>query len=134
MKKISLDIAVQLFVGRNGNMIDFVDRVPATNMSNKKMIEYADGRSEVVTITNADNATEVGTPINRANLLAIQGFVAKTTTFNSDGSITETNSKGETLTTKFNSNGSITETFVGKKTIIKTTTFNSNNTITEAIS
>ena len=116
------------------NMIEFIDRVPATNMSNKKTIEYSDGRSEVVTITAADNAPEIGTPINRSNLMALQGFVAVTITFNADGSITEKNSKNETLTTIFNSNGTITERFVGTKTITKTTTFNSDGTISVAIS
>lgn len=115
-------------------MIDFIDRVPATNMSNKKTIEYADGRSEVVTITAADNASVVGTPINRTNLMAIQGFDTKTITFNSDGSITEKNSKNETLTTRFNSDGSITETFVGSKKLTKKTTFNTNGTISETVS
>ena len=85
---------------------------------------------EFIDKTNSQN----GTPINRSNLMAIQGFVAKTTTFNSDGSIVETNSKGEKLTTTFNTNGTITETFVGQKTIVKTTTFNSNGTISETIS
>lgn len=75
-----------------------------------------------------------GTPINRENLMAIQGFVANTTVFNANGSITETNSKGETLTTTFNDDGSITEIFVGKKTITKNTTFNSDGSITEVIS
>ena len=79
-------------------------------------------------------STQSGTPINRANLMAIQGFMAKSTTFNADGSITEQNSSGETLTTKFNADGSITETFVGTKTIIKTTTFNSDGSITEVLS
>lgn len=115
-------------------MIDFLDRVPAANMSNKKVIEYADGTSEVVTITAADNATTLGTPINRENLMAIQGFIAKTTVFNANGSITETNAKGETLTTVFNSNGSITETFKGSKTIVKTTSFGADGKITEVIS
>ena len=78
--------------------------------------------------------SQSGTPINRSNLMAIQGFVTKTTTFNSDGSIVETNSKGETLTTKFNTNGSITETFVGQRTIVKTTAFNNNGSISETIS
>lgn len=78
--------------------------------------------------------TQVGTPINRANLMAMQGFVANTTVFNSDGSITETNGKGETLTTTFNSDGSITETFVGSKEITKTTSFGSDGKITEVIS
>lgn len=74
-----------------------------------------------------------GTPINRANLMAIQGFVAKSTVFNADGSITETNSNGETLTIVFNVDGSITETFRGAYTLVKTTTFNSDGTISEVI-
>lgn len=115
-------------------MIEFVDRVPAANMSNKKTIEYSDGRSEVVTITAADNATTLGTPINRANLMAIQGFAAKTIVFNNDGTITETNANGEKLTTTFNTNGTITEKFVGNKTLTKTTTFDSNGTIRETLS
>jgi hypothetical protein len=78
--------------------------------------------------------TQAGTTINRANMMAMQGFIAKTTTFNADGSITETNSKGETLTTTFNADGTITEKFVGTKTITKKTTFNANGTISETIS
>lgn len=80
--------------------------------------------------TNGQN----GTPINRENLMAVQGFVANTTVFNTDGSITETNSKGETLTTVFNDDGTITQKFVGKKTITKTTIFNTNGGISEVIS
>ena len=75
-----------------------------------------------------------GTDINRENLMAIQGFIGSKTVFNSDGSITETNSKNETLTTKFNADGSITETFVGDKTITKTTLFNNDGSISEVIS
>lgn len=75
-----------------------------------------------------------GTPLNRENMMALQGFQAKTTVFNSDGSITETNSKGDILTTTFNADGSITETFVGEKTITKTTTFNADGSISEVIS
>ena len=75
-----------------------------------------------------------GTRINRATLMAMQGFVAKTTVFNADGSITETNGSGQTLTTKFNSDGSITETFVGQQTLVKTTTFNADGSIKEVIS
>ena len=58
---------------------------------------------------------KAGTKINRKHLMAIQGFDAKTTVFNADGSITETNGDGQKLTTKFNANGTITETFVGEK-------------------
>lgn len=87
------------------------------------MIEFVDKTTE-----------KSGTPINRANLMAIQGFVAKTTVFNTDGSIVETNGKGETLTTKFNTDGSIVETFVGEYTIVKTTTINNDGSITEVLS
>lgn len=86
------------------------------------MIDFIDKTSE-----------QNGTPINRENLMAIQGFQAKTTTFNADGSITETNSDGHTLTTTFNADGSITETFVGEKTITKTTSFESDGNITEVV-
>lgn len=79
-------------------------------------------------------AQKSGTKINRKNLLAIQGFIAKEIKFQPNGSILETNSDGETLTTKFNNDGSITETFVGEKTITKTTIFNSDGKITEVIS
>lgn len=78
-----------------------------------------------------------GTPLNRANLMAMQGFMAQTTRFIESGgkivSIVETNSNGEIKTTTFNDDGSITEVFEGEKTITKTTTF-SENTIIEVIS
>lgn len=81
-----------------------------------------------------DKTTEQnGTPINRENMMAIQGFVAKNTVFYANGNITETNGKGEVLTTVFNDDGSITETFVGEKTITKTITFNADGSITEVI-
>lgn len=79
-------------------------------------------------------AEQSGTPINREAMMAIQGFQAKNTVFNNDGSIMETNEDGHTLTTVFNEDGSITETFVGEKTITKTTTFNSDGSISEVIS
>ena len=111
-------------------MIDFIDRVS----SGKKLIKYENGTTETVTIENAEDATVDGTPINRENLMAIQGFIANNIVFNADGSITETNGKGEELTIVFNDDGSITESFVGEKTITKTTTFNSDGSITEVIS
>lgn len=87
------------------------------------MIEFIDKTTE-----------QAGTPINRENMMAIQGFIAKETVFNEDGSITETNSEGHTKTTVFYEDGSITETFTGKKTITKTTTFNEDGSISEVIS
>lgn len=82
-----------------------------------------------------DKTTESsGTPLNRSNMMAIQGFQAQTTTFNDDGSITMKNSDNHTLTVTFNNDGSITEKFVGDKTITKKTTFNSDGSIAEVIS
>ena len=82
-----------------------------------------------------DETTEKqGTPINRKNLMAIQGFVNQNTTVNADGSIVQVNSDGQRLTTTFNDDGSITETFVGEKTITKTTSFGLDGSITEVIS
>ena len=79
-------------------------------------------------------STTAGTDVNRAALMAIQGFKAQSTVIDSSGTvITETNDEGHTLTTRIGTN-TITETFVGKKTITKTTTFNSDGSITEVIS
>lgn len=101
-------------------MLENVERsIPGRN----NMKEFLDKTSE-----------KNGTPINRKTLMAIQGFIGVTTTFNDDGTITETNSDGETLTTRFNEDGSITEIFVGEKTITKTTVFNNNGSISEVIS
>ena len=78
-----------------------------------------------------------GTPLNRENLMAIQGFIKNDIVFKKDGSIEEKNAKGETLTTMFdvdeNGNNIIIETFVGKKTIKKITTFNNDGSISETI-
>jgi hypothetical protein len=83
-----------------------------------KMIDFIDKTSE-----------KSGTFLNRENLMAMQGFIATNTVFNADGSITETNSKGEKLTTVFNADGTITETFVGEKTITKNIKFNADGSI-----
>lgn len=78
-------------------------------------------------------AEQDGTEINRESLMAIQGFIGRDTVFNEDGSITETNEKGETRYTTFNGN-IVTEVFTGEKTITKTTTFNDDGSISEVIS
>lgn len=76
---------------------------------------------------------ESGTPLNRATMMALQGFIACTTVMNEDGSVTETNAKGETKTTIMNDDGSVVEIFEGQKTITKTTRIDG-NIITEDIS
>lgn len=87
------------------------------------MIDFIDKTSE-----------QNGTPINRDNMMAMQGFIATETVFVGSNLIRETNSKGEVLTTVFKDDGSITETFVGEKTITRTTTFNADGSISEVIS
>ena len=81
-----------------------------------------------------ETSEKQGTPINRKNLMAIQGFISQNTTVNADGSIVQVNSDGQRLTTTFNDDGSITETFVGEKTITKTTSFGLDGSISEVIS
>ena len=88
-----------------------------------------------------DKTTErSGTPINRKNLMAMQGFIATKTdppTINEHGEVQiirtniETN---EQLITTFKSNGQIEEKFIGEKTITKATTFNGDGSISEGIS
>lgn len=77
-----------------------------------------------------------GTPLNRVNLMGIQGFTNSQITFNNDGSITEYNvDDNSTKTTVFNEDGSIVVTFTGEKTITKTITFSEEgNAIFEVLS
>ena len=85
------------------------------------MIDFIDKTSE-----------QNGTPINRENLMALQGMENNNVDIveNEDGSITvtETNNDNHILTVNAveNDDGSITitETFSGEKTITKTTTIN----------
>lgn len=62
----------------------------------------------------------------------LKGLTNKTTVFNADGSIVETNTDGSKTTTVFNEDGSITETVVcDGVTYEKTTVFNADGSITE---
>ena len=73
--------------------------------------------------------------IEQQALLYYNGFVAKTTVFGDDGSITETSSSGDVKLTTFNDDGSITETLTttaGMK-FTKVTTFNTDGSITEMV-
>lgn len=112
-------------------MISPLDRIPAQGKSGRKKITYSDNTVEYVKVESADDAIETGTPLNRATLLAMQGFIGNRTTFSGD-TVTETNSRGDVLTTTFSGN-TVTETFVGVggETVTKTTTFDT--TITEVI-
>lgn len=75
-----------------------------------------------------------GTPINRKNLLAMQGFNSKTIRLMPDNSLEIINSDNERLLIKFD-NDKIIETLIGQKTITKTTSFSpESNSITEVMS
>ena len=93
------------------------------------MIEFIDKTSE-----------QNGTPINRENMMALQGFVSTKTlppTKNELGEeqiIQINEEKNEQLITTFKLNGKIEEKFIGEKTITKTTTFNADGSISEVIS
>ena len=115
-------------------MINFIDRQP-TQLGRRK-ITHEDGTSEYVIISMADNPDEAGTPLNRAILMALQGFESVTTVFDTDGNITETNADGEVLKTSFGSDGTMVEAFTGNNgmTITKTTTFNADGSISEVLS
>lgn len=78
--------------------------------------------------------TQSGTPLNRASMMAIQGFVGKKVEFLDTGVIKETNDDGSFKITTFNDDGSITIRFVGKKTIIKKILFGNDDSITEVVS
>lgn len=80
--------------------------------------------------------TVEGTPVNRKNLMDMQGFGNVTVTFNTDGSISEINENNEETKTIFNADGSITTRFSGANgmTIAQNTTFNDDGSITGEVS
>lgn len=94
-------------------------------------------------VTDNDNGTksielanvilQEATEVDASVLATCIGMGGQTTTFNADGSITETDGTN-TKTTVFNDDGSITETLTnGDDTIVKTTVFNDDGSITETL-
>ena len=80
-----------------------------------------------------DKTTEKsGTPINRANLMSVQGFVSSSVSY-ANGVRTIAFANGETLKTRLDGN-SVIETFTGEKTITKTTSLLENGYVTEVVS
>lgn len=76
------------------------------------MIDFIDKTSE-----------QSGTPINRENLMAMQGYQDEVVTFGD--TIVKTNDKGEKETITFSGN-QIIKQFVGEKNIIQIITFTDN--------
>ncbi|MEL7654748.1 MAG: hypothetical protein AAGU75_02440 [Bacillota bacterium] len=104
-------------------MINVKDRLP-TLLNRRLITPEGGGTPFYATITRADDPDEAGTAMNRALLMAMQGFYGNTTVFNGDGSITETNQAGDTKVTTFPSSTVIEETFTsGGVSISKRTTF-----------
>ena len=62
---------------------------------------------------------QLGTPINRKNMMGIQGFADRSIIFEEDGSVTEEFENGEKLNTKVTNFSDITQTFYGQKNITK---------------
>ena len=101
-------------------MKDFIDRV----YSGKKIITYENGTTAIVTIENAEEAEVEGTPLNRENMMAVQGYQFEDVVFSRNG-YTKTNDKNEIETVNFSVN-QIVKQFVGEKTVTQTITFTEN--------
>lgn len=89
-----------------------------------------------VTVDAAISATSTNAIQNKIVFNGDYGVLAKTTTFNGD-TITEVDGNGYTRTTTFNSDGSITEQIADSSAKIvatKTTVFNADGSISESIS
>ena len=117
------------------NVNDFVPKSSNYLYRYEKVTADGTGTGEYVNLKYAPDELETEpTVINRKLLMAMQGFTPCTTTFNSDGSITETGDSGTQVTT-FNSDGSITSTFTNLDglSIVKSTVFNSDGSINETI-
>ena len=111
---------------------EFIDKVQQN--PTKIKLEPVTGEENTYNYSMVGTVTTDGTPLNRATMMAIQGFEAKTTKLSSDKkSIIQTNSNGDVLTITFNADGTVTQTLVGEKTITLKTSF-SNGEIKEVLS
>lgn len=114
-------------------MKEIVNRTP-TKPNRMLITPEGGGAPYYATVVREDDPTEVGTPIDRALLMGIQGMEDCATVVNTDGSITQTYDTG-VLTTKKESDSIIKQTFVGANyTIVKTITINADGSISEVIS
>lgn len=67
-------------------MKEFIDRQPTA--PGRRKITHEDGTSEYVTMEMADEPLTVGTPLNRATLMDMQGFSSENTTISENGNVT----------------------------------------------
>lgn len=119
-------------------MIDVRDLIP-TNIANVYRYEELDpngtptGNYKYFKYSPGELATEP-TLIDRNLFMQLQGFIASKVVFNSDGSITETNATGTTVTT-FLENGNIETVFtsVSGASLGQRTIFNSDGSISTEV-
>lgn len=97
-------------------MIDFIDHVAGENLQGRRKITYDDGTVAYAKIELADEAIEEGTPLNRANLMAIQGVQESETYINDNGLIVTDYPDGTSLQIEIN-DGQITEAFWTDNTV-----------------
>lgn len=102
-------------------MNEFLDRVQLD--ANKIKLTPVDNEPNTYTMEKVGEVIVEGTPINRENMMALQGYQYENVTFGN--TIIKTNDKGETETITFGDN-QITKKIVGKKTITQTITFSQN--------
>ena len=124
---------------RDEHLIDFLDHLADAGKQGRIKLTYEDGRTEFVKTELADDAKQAGTPINRENMMALQGFsncdiYEDVNELGEKQVIEDYVDRNEKLITTFKLDGRIEEKFIGEKTITKTTTFNSNGSISEVIS
>lgn len=91
-------------------MRNFKDRI--STIADRKKITFEDNQEERFAIVDfADEATELGTDINRTNMMGMQGYTNSNVTFNTDGSITTVYPNNVIETTIFNEDGSIKQKY-----------------------
>lgn len=114
-------------------MIDFVDRQPTD--PGRRKLTFEDGTERYATVEMADNPNAEGTVLNRAVLMAVQGFHAVDTEFLADGSVKETNEYGDVLITTFPAGLICLETFTSADglRVLKKKTYSENGKIREVI-
>ena len=121
-------------------LIEFIDHIAGEGKQGRYKLTKGDGSSENITLELNDDATVEGTPINRENMMAVQGF-SNCNTYEDVNELGEKRiiqdyiDRNEKLITTFKTNGEIEEKLVGEKTITKTSSFGvGSNISTEVIS
>lgn len=114
-------------------MIDFTDRQPTA--PGRRKLSFEDGTTKFATVEMADNPNDEGTLLNRAVLMALQGFHSVDTEFLPDGSVREVNEYGDVLVTTFPAGSICLETFTSADglRVIQKRTYEENGNIREVI-